>query len=95
MAQENMTTEEMIRILETSRQRMHRVIDERYDSMIHCIRTGQPLLQEGNQCYSLSEPPFLFKGKKPLSIIFPNGDIWWMVKEIPTPCHGSKVCMNI
>lgn len=74
MAPENMTTEEMIRILETSRQRMHRVIDERYDSMIHCIRTSQPLLRDGNQCYSLSEPPFLFKGKKPLSIIFPNGD---------------------
>ena len=53
---------------------MHRLIDERYDSMIHCIRTGQPLRQAEKECYALSDPPFLFKGKKPHSITFPNGD---------------------
>lgn len=69
-----MTIEEQIAMFESSRERMHRLIDERYDAMIHCIRTGQPLRQTGPQQYGLSEPPFLFKGKKPLSIIYPNGD---------------------
>ena len=69
-----MTIEEQIAMFESSRERLHRLIDERYDAMIHCIRTGQPLRQEEKQRYSLAEPPFLFKGKKPLSIIFPNGE---------------------
>ena len=69
-----MTIEEQITMFESSRERMHRLIDERYDSMIHCIRTGQPLRQAEKECYALSDPPFLFKGKKPHSITFPNGD---------------------
>lgn len=69
-----MTIEEQIAMFESSRERMHRLIDERYDSMIRCIRTGQSLRQAEKQSYALSDPPFLFKGKKPQSIIFPNGD---------------------
>ena len=69
-----MTIEEQIAMFESSRERMHRLIDERYDSMIHCIRTGQSLRQAEKECYALSDPSFLFKGKKPHSIIFPNGD---------------------
>lgn len=69
-----MTIEEQIEMFEKSRERMHRLIDDRYDAMILCIRTGQLPRQTGTRRYDLSEPPFLFKGKKPLSILYPNGD---------------------
>lgn len=35
-----MTIEEQIEMFEKSRERMHRLIDDRYDAMILCIRTG-------------------------------------------------------
>lgn len=69
-----MTTEEKIAMFEQSRQRMHRAIDEKIDAMIECIRTGQPIRQSGVQHLDLSEPPFLFKGKKPVAIVYPNGE---------------------
>ena len=69
-----MTQEEMIARLEKSRQRMHMVIDEKYDSMIKSIRTGQPIQELATQHLDLCEPPFLFKGKKPVTITYPNGE---------------------
>ena len=69
-----MTTEEMIAMLEKSRERMHKAIDERIDGLIESVRTGQPITQKGIQHYDLSEPAFLFKGKKPISITYPNGE---------------------
>lgn len=69
-----MTTEEKIAMFEQSRNRMHRAIDEKIDTIIECLRTGQPIRQSGVQHHDLSEPPFLFKGKKPVSIVYPNGE---------------------
>ena len=69
-----MTKEELIQSLEESRQRMHKVIDERYDSMIYSIRTGQPIQELATHHLDLCEPTFLFKGKKPVSITYPNGE---------------------
>ena len=69
-----MTTEEKIEMIEKSRQRMHEAVDEKYDEMIQCIRTGQPLQRSRVQRYDLNEPPFVFKGKKPISITYPNGE---------------------
>lgn len=69
-----MTTEEKIAMFEESRQRMHMAIDEKYDAMIECLRSGQPISREDVRHYDLGEPPFLFKGKKPVSIVYPNGE---------------------
>lgn len=69
-----MTTEEKVAMVEKSRQRMHEAVDEKYDEMIECIRTGQPFQATRVQRYDLNEPPFVFKGKKPISITYPNGE---------------------
>ena len=69
-----MTTEEKIAMFEQSRERMHRAIDEKIDDIIKCLCTGQSIRQNGVRHYDLSEPPFLFKGKKPVSITYPNGE---------------------
>lgn len=69
-----MTTEEKIAMFEQSRERMHRAIDEKIDDIIECLRTGQSIRQNGVRHYDLSEPPFLFKSKKPVSITYPNGE---------------------
>lgn len=69
-----MTTEEKIAMFEESRERMHHAIDEKYDAMIACIRTGQSFSGYDSRHYELGEPPFLFKGKKPVAIVYPNGE---------------------
>lgn len=90
-----MTIEEQIAMIESSRERMHRFIDEKYDAMIECIRSGQPFQQAGIQRLDLAGPLFLFKGKKPMSIIYPDGNqvrvtTWREVaKELLRDCNSD------
>lgn len=69
-----MTTEEKIALFEHSRERMHKVIDERYDAMIECIRNGESIRNDCTEKFELGNPSFIFKGKKPVSIVYPNGE---------------------
>lgn len=90
-----MTLDEMIAMVEQSRERMHKSIDEKYDAMIACMRTGQPFQPTGIQRLDLAGPLFLFKGKKPMSIIYPNGEqvvvsTWREVaKELLRDCNSD------
>lgn len=66
-------TEKEIQIIEEDRARMHRIVDERYDVLIDDIRNGKNLFRQ--RSLPLVSHPSVFKGKKPISITLPNGEI--------------------
>lgn len=61
--------------IEQSREQMHRIIDKRYDGLVHKILTNghELVLPEGERIMSLAADPARFKGTKPTAIRFPDG----------------------
>lgn len=61
--------------IEQSREQMHRIIDKRYDVLVHKILTNghELVLPEGERIMSLAADPARFKGTKPTAIRFPDG----------------------
>ena len=90
-----MTTEEQIKMLEESREKMHRSIDEKFDTLIEAVRTGQSVASKGTMHYDLGNPTYLFKGKKPVSLTYPNGEkvivkTWrQLALELLTDCNSD------
>ncbi len=95
----NMNREKEINLLEESRSRMHRLIDEQYDGLRERIESGRSISvgQMMPKSYSLASSPSVFKGKKPSSIIMPDGKIiaaaTWRaaVTEILRDCNADEV----
>lgn len=71
-----------IELLEESRNRMHRLVDERYDELMECLVEGKSISAKP-RTLSLTSPPFLFKGEKPAALTLKDGQI------IPTPTWKS------
>ena len=69
-----MKIDRQVQILEESRVRLHRLIDERYDLLREGIENGVPI---GNsqtvQRLSLKNDLSVFKGTKPFSVTLPDG----------------------
>lgn len=71
-----------IELLEESRSRMHRLIDERYDELLGSLADGRRI-SENPRTMALTSSPFLFKGEKPVSLTMRDG------RTIPTPTWKS------
>lgn len=88
--------EEMIAQIELSRRRMHKAIDEKFDELLATVQTGNMTKTFITQ-YDLGDPPFLFKGKKPIAINYPNGEkvytkTWREVAmELLNDCNSDPV----
>ena len=67
-----MKIEEMLAELESRRAVLHRYVDERMDQLAQKIKDGKPL-SETPKILPLASTPHHFKGKKPLAVIFPDG----------------------
>ncbi len=92
---EKLTIEEQIALIEESRVKIHRSIDEKYDNLIELLRTGKPIMSDEIRYYDLGEPLHFFKGKKPAAIIYPSGEkvnltTWRQVaKELLADCNSD------
>lgn len=77
-----MEKDKTIELLEESRSRMHRLIDERYDELLGSLADGRRI-SEKPRTMALTSSPFLFKGEKPVSLTMRDG------RTIPTPTWKS------
>lgn len=73
--------EKEIRMIEESRSRMHRIIDQKYDALINDIQNGRTSFK--SRKFPLTSNPSVFKGEKPASITMSDGQM------IPTPSWKS------
>ena len=86
-----MEQEKTIELLEESRNRMHQLVDERYDELLGCLVDGRRV-SEKSRTLPLTSSPFLFKGEKPAALTLSDG------QRIPTPTWKAvartvlKVC---
>ena len=62
--------EELKRMAEQSRERLHELIDIRYDEFINMLETGQPVKSTERIPMYLTNNSIFFKGEKPEEIIF-------------------------
>lgn len=60
-------------MIEDDRARMHQLVDERYDMLISNIKSGKNISMK--RTMSLASNPFVFKGRKPVSITLPSGEM--------------------
>ena len=65
-----MNIEKVLAEIEGCRERMHRIVDEKFDMAVQGIITGKGMPDEA---VALSAPPSHFKGTKPAAVIFPDG----------------------
>lgn len=65
-----MDIEKALAEIEACRERMHRMIDEKFDMAVQGIKTGKSM---PDAAVPLSAPPYRFKGTKPAAVIFPDG----------------------
>lgn len=79
----NLDKKELKEMVNESRNRMHQLVDKRFDELLDSIENGKSILPE-TEILSLSSPPFLFKGEKPSAVII-NENI------IPTPTWKQVV----
>lgn len=81
-----MTNEEQIKLIEESREQLHRMIDERYDELLLALKSGQSISNLTSPAkLSLTTAPAIFKGRKPASVVLPDG------QEQITPTWKSVV----
>lgn len=93
--------EELMEQAETTRRKLHEKIDRDYDKLIKTFLKLSSDKPKGKSILKLSESPALFKGKKPVSIIFPNGSViivrsWrevaqTLLSDCNTQCHDELV----
>lgn len=88
-----MEEKKVIELLEESRTRLHRLIDERYDELLECLTSGKSISTKPREL-PLNVYPSQFKGEKPARLTLPDG------QTIPTPTWKSvalavlKACNN-
>lgn len=71
-----------IELLEETRTRMHRFIDEQYDELLDRLTSGEGISVKPRELPLKAYPP-LFRGEKPELLTFPDG------QTIPTPTWKS------
>jgi len=64
-----MNKDKLLGEIETLRSQLHAMIDERFDAMKNAILNDEPL-GETDLRYPLSFPPHVFKGRKPIAVLF-------------------------
>ncbi len=70
-----MDKEKQLQMIEESRQRLHLMIDQQYDALVRSVESGERItaIRTAPTELSLSTDAAAFKGRKPLSVIFPDG----------------------
>ena len=91
-----MNDENTLEIIEQARRKMHETVDRRFDDLIALVQGGE-IETESDFELSLCDRPTYFKGKKPVSVIYPDNtefetSTWKKVaKQLLNECAGDAV----
>ena len=91
-----MNDENTLEIIEQARRKMHETVDRRFDDLIALVQGGEFEIESDCEL-SLCDRPTYFKGKKPISVIYPDNtefetSTWKKVaKQLLNGCAGDAV----
>ena len=94
-----MNNENTLEIIEQARRKVHETVDRRFDDLITLVQGGEFEIKSDFEL-SLCDKPTYFKGKKPISVIYPDNTefetpTWKKVaKQLLNECAGDAVMLG-